>query len=712
MRKWIGKWIGYPQCPANVAPIFQKKVQLSEIPGSVQAYVSGLGCYVLYINGHRVGEDILQPAFTDYTKTVLYNTYDVTAYLCSGENLIQVMLGNTWYNEQQPTDWQFHTAPWKDFPRMILEIWAGEDLLCKSDSSWLCAQSKVFFNSLRCGERYDATRQVSFTRHAAVVPPPAGNLKAQMIQPIRVSEYIEPVKCITQARYWGSDTAQLIYDFGINLSGNLEVIVSGARGGSVRLTYFEKLLDNGLPDTCQLTGGLHQVADRDSFQREVYILGGEGEEKWHSEFCYHGFRYVMVQGEFDSLALRARCFHTQLAPAGDIITDHPVIAKLHSAVKQSGLTNYHHIPTDCPQREKLGWTADGYLSAEQMLFNFDMFSAYGKWMDDFVDSQQPSGTIPCVVPSTAWGHSFNCGPCWDLALFEMPWQLYRYSGDAACLEKTFETQKKYMDYLPGILEDGLCSFGLSDWLAPVNFGPISPDEAVITMACGRICERFAQCCQVLGERELERKAQMLRNQIRTAYLAKYADLDIPSQTLYAMELAFDFCDDREATFQKLVENVENADCQIRGGVFAAKYVLDVLTENGRFDLAYRMAIQPAYPGWVYMANVNSGTLGEDWGGGKSGNHHLMSHIGAWFYKALAGIRIDDAAPGFAGVKLQPHIPADIANFRAWHDTPYGRVCVSWDDKYLYVETPVSAQLVWMGSITSLQPGSYRYSRGE
>ena len=710
MKQWMGKWIGFPQCPADVAPVFQKVLQLSAVPEQAQVLVSGLGCYVLYINGQRVGEDILQPAFTDYNKTVFYNHYDVTQYLRDGENVLEVILGNTWYHEQQATDWLFHTAPWKDFPRLLLELWAGERLLCKTDSSWLCAQSKIFFNSLRCGERYDATRQVSFTRHATVVPPPAGVLKEQNIQPIRVSAYLEPVNCITQARYWGSNTAQLIYDFGVNLTGNLEITVKGARGGSVRLSYFEKLLDNGLPDTCQLTGGLHRVADRDSFQKEVYILSGEGEEKWHSEFCYHGFRYVAVQGEFESLSLRARFFHTALNPAGNVETDHTVVAMLHSAVKQSALTNYHHIPTDCPHREKLGWTADGYLSVEQMLYNFDMRTAYGKWMDDFVDSQQKSGTIPCIVPSTAWGHSFNCGPCWDLALFEIPWQLYRHYADTSYLRQTFEAQKKYMDYLPGILEDGVCSFGLSDWLAPVNFGAISPDEAVITMACGRICERFAQCCAVLGETEAACEANSLRDHIRRAYVAKYADLDIPSQTLYAMELAFGFCDDRDATFRMLVRNVEAADCQIRGGVFAAKYVLDVLSENGRFDLAYRMATQPNYPGWVYMANVNSGTLGEDWGGGKSGNHHLMSHIGAWFYKALAGIQIDENAPGFARVKLQPHIPEDMTNFCGWHDTAYGRVCVSWDAEYLYVDTPVPAQLDWMGSTVTLQPGSYRYNR--
>ena len=710
MKKWNGKWIGFPICSADVAPVFKKVLPLQHSPKSAEVWISGLGTYVLRINGKRVEEDILQPAFSDYNKTVYYNCYDVTEYLQSGENVLQITLGNGWYNEQQATDWQFHTAPWKDFPRLIFELWEGETLLCCSDASWLCAESQTVFNSIRCGESYDATRQPVFSQHATVVPPPGGVLKEQKIQPIQLRDIYQPVEIITQARYWGSQSTQLIYDFGINLSGNAELTVRGKRGSKVQLKYFEKLLDNGLPETSQLTGGLHNLRDRDCFQREVYTLSGDGTETWHSEFCYHGFRYVAVLGDFEELSLQARCFHTNLSQIGDVETDNPLIRKLQSAVKRSTLTNFHHIPTDCPHREKLGWTADGWLSAEQALFNFDMVNAYSKWMADFADSQRNSGAIPCIVPATAWGHSFNCGPCWDLSLFEIPWQLYRYTGQRSCLEGIFQTQTNYFHYLPGILEDGLCRFGLADWLAPVNMGNLSPDEAVITLCCGRICQRFADISGLLGRNDLSQEALALRDQIRSSYIKKYADLDIPSQTVYAMELAFDFTDDRSATLQRLLAAVQKANYHINGGVLAAKYVLDVLTENGYFNLAYRIAMQTDYPGWGYMASINSGTLGEDWGGGKSGNHHFFSEIGAWYYKALAGIRIDDAAPGFRNLLIEPHIPTDIENFRAWRDTPYGRLEVSWDADWLYLILPTTADLAYHGKSVRLLPGSYQYKR--
>lgn len=712
MKKWLAKWIGYPQCPVHTAPAFQRKVTLHALPASAEVYVSGLGAYVLYINGQRVGEDILQPAFSDYNKTVYYNHMDVTEYLHQGENTLCVVLGNVWYHEQQATDWQFESAPWKDFPRMILELWTEEALLCKTDAQWLCAQSRTIFNSLRCGERYDASRTVDFKKHATVVPPPRGIMKEQTIAPIRVCQTYEPVQIITQARYFGSRETQLIYDFGINLSGNVELIVKGKPGATVTLTYFEKLLSNGLHEESLLARGLHSAQDRGIFQKDVYTLCGEGEEHWHSEFGYNGFRYVGVRGDFDSLKLQARCFHTILPQAGDIEADHPLITKLQAAVKQSTLTNFHHIPTDCPHREKLGWTCDGGLSAEQALFNFDIVSAYSKWMADFADSQQLSGAIPCVVPSTSWGHSFNCGPCWDQTLFEIPWQMYLYTADESYLRQTFDVQRRYMEYLPGILEDGLCSLGLSDWLAPVNMGTLSPDEAVITLLCGRICQRFAQISHVLRECESEEQALQLRDLIRKAYLDKYADLDVDSQTVYALQLMFDFTDDRDATLQKLIRNVQRVNYHVNGGVFTAKYLLDALTLHGRFDLAWKVSEQTDYPGWGYNASVNSGTLGEDWGGGQSGNHHFLSEISAWYYKALAGIRIDENNPGFRNVVLQPNTPSQIGSFRAWHATPFGKLEVSWDRNSLFVEIPegVTASFRYGGQERTLSYGCYQFSR--
>lgn len=712
MKQWSAKWIGFAQCPAHTAPVFQKIFSLEQLPAQAQIYISGLGAYVLYVNGARVGEDIMQPAFSDYTKTVYYNIYDLKDYLIPGENTLQVVLGNLWYNEQQPSDWQFSTAPWKNFPRMIAEVWLDGRLAVRSDSSWDCAQSQTVFNSLRCGEEFDATREVVFDRKAQVVVPPGGILTEQTIQPIRVCKIYQPVKIHTIARYFGSTSKQLVYDFGINLSGNVQITVRGKRGAKVTLTYFEQLLDNGLALITPLSDGMRNLSDRGRFQTDTYTLRGEGTETWHSEFGYNGFRYVRVFSEADELEMHARCFHTVLNPAGGISCDNPLINKIHSAILQSTLTNFHHMPTDCPHREKNGWTADAYLSAEQAYFNFDMTTAYAKWMHDFADSQQLSGSIPCIVPSSAWGHYAHCGPCWDVALFEIPWQMYRYTGEIRHLRDSYPTMRKYMDFLPTILEDGLCCHGLSDWLAPVNMGDLSPDEAVITLLSGHICQLFHKIARILEQPEDAALAGALADEIRNAYLRKYADLELDTQSMYALELAFDFTDNRKKTLQKLLRAVEKADCHIVGGVFAAKYLLDVLTEAGYFNLAYRIAMQEDYPGWGYLAARNSGTLGEDWGGGKSGNHHFLSEIGAWYYKALAGIRIDDRSPGFRHIFLQPNIPADLNCFQAWHQTPFGKVSVAWDTTQLQIQIPegVTASFYYGKTNQTLTPGSYCFPR--
>lgn len=706
------RWIGHPGCPDDTAPVFVQKIHFAQLPSCCTVVISGLGAYVLSINGRRVGEDILQPAFSDYNKTIYYNNYDITAYLCAGENRIEVTLGNVLFNEQQKTDWQLESASWKGTPRFIAEFYAEGKLILQSDDTWMCGESRITFNSLRCGEHYDATRVVAFDHNVTILPAPLGVLREQTILPIRVSGVFEPVKVMKAGVYVGILTKKNIYDFGINLSGNVEIIGTAKRGTKLVIRYFERLLDNMSPDFSCLTGGFHMEEDRNRFQRDEYIFSGEGIETWHSEFGYNGFRYVIVEGDFDTLEVKARCFHTQLLSAGDIDCDNELIMKIHRAVKQSTRTNYHHLPTDCPHREKNGWTGDAHLSAEQAYFNFDMTNAYEKWMQDFIDSQEPSGKVPCIVPSSDFGYTYDIWPCWDGALILIPWQMYRYTGEIRHLQRNYEMMCCYAAYLQRFIKDGLCAEGVCDWLALLDVGDIVPREATITMFCGHMISVLAKIAEILNRNTEAESFRGLHDTIRCAFLKKYGDLTVNDQTFYAMQLMFDFTDDRETTLNRLVASVEYADCHITGGIFCSKYLLDALTDNGRFDLAYKVASQKDFPGWGYLVDVNSGTLGENWLGGQSGNHHMFSEIGAWYYKALAGFRIDDSAPGFRRVLIEPHIPEDVHNFSAYHMTPYGKLAITWNDTSITLEIPeeTTASFIYRGSEKVLQGGYYCFVR--
>lgn len=709
-KTWMAKWIGFNGCTDATAPVFRNSLFVEDVPESSSVDISGLGAYVLRINGRRVGEDILQPAFSEYGKTVYYNTYDLAEYLSKGENSIEVTLGNVWYNEQQATDWHFEVASWKGTPRFIAEFCINENIMLISDETWDCAESKTVFNSLRCGEHYDATKEVVYTSKASVLPSPAGELRKQTIHPIRVSRIYEPQRIIKCGSYVGVDNKKFIYDFGINLSGNVEITGTGKRGDTITIQYFERLMENMRPDLKSLSGGVIDDKERNMFQCDKYIFAGEGTEKWNSEFGYNGFRYVMIVGDFDTLDIKARCFYTQINTAGDIECDSEQIMKIHNAVKQSTLTNFHHMPTDCPHREKNGWTADAHLSAEQALFNFDMIHAYDKWMQDFVDSQEPSGILPRIIP---YGRRLcDIWPCWEGAVFIIPWQLYRYTGDIYHLEKSYDCMHGYLKYLDGFIMDGLCSEGICDWLALLDVGDPVPKEALITMFCGYIAKIFQKIALILNEEADARYAELLHNKIRCAFIKKYGNLKADNQTFYAMQLMFDFSDDRDETLEKLAAAVESADCHITGGIFCSKYLLDALTENGRFDLAYKVASQKDFPGWEHLVNVNSGTLGEDWFGGLSGNHHMFSEIGAWYYKALAGFKIDDDAPGFKHVVIEPHIPQDIKNFKAYHITPYGKLLISWDESKITVEVPedATASFIYNDYRQELSGGEYTFLR--
>lgn len=686
-RKWTARWIGFAACPNDTSPVFRKQVVLPEVPRTAQVFISGLGAYVLRINGKRVEEDILQPAFSDYNKTVYYNIYEIASYLRSGENTVEVLLGNVWYNEQQETDWLFESAAWKDTPKFIAEFFVDGVCVLRSDDSWDCAESATVFNSLRCGEHYDATKQVVFRQKADVLPAPRGKLMLQTITPIRVSETYAPVQVLNKSVYTGALVKSYVYDFGINLSGNVEIKGTGKRGAKISIRYVERLLENRLPDYFWLNRGFHREREGLMIQTDEYTFCGDGVETWHSEFGYNGFRYVVITGDYEELTVTARCFHTVLPRAGDIECDNPLVMKLHAAVKQSTVTNFHHMPTDCPQREKNGWTGDAHLSAEQAYFNFDMTNAYEKWMHDVADSQTDEGALPAIVPSSDFGYEFDQGPCWDAVLFLIPWQMYRYTGDTAHLRSSYPAMRRYIRYMERELENGLHTHGLADWLALMHEGDLAPDEAVLTLFCGHIAALYRKIALLLGEADDASEAERLHGVIRRAYLEKYGALDINNQTVYALELMFGFTDDRERTVRKLLAAVESTNYHITGGIFCAKYLLDALTDNGYFDVAYRIASQEDFPGWGYLAAVNSGTLGENWCGGQSGNHHMLSEIGAWYYKALAGFRIDEEKPGFRHVFLEPHIPEDIHRFCAYHITPFGKLSLAWDASAVTVEIP-------------------------
>lgn len=673
-REWKGKWISAAACPADASPVFRKTFYLSNVYNT-KIFVSGVGFYTLKLNGKKVGDHLLEPAFTAYDKTVFYNEFEVTSLLCQGENSLEVALGNGWFRENEPAAWDFDHATWRSELQFILDIEAEDQTILCSDRSWTAFVSQTIYNSLRGGETFDASRQEIPCSGITVMPGPGGFLKKQTIPPIRLRALISPISA-TQA------VEKTVYDFGENISGNVQIFVKGKKGQKVTLLYTERIFDDGTANPADN----NMYAEGRRFQQDEYILGSENEERWHGHFCYHGFRYVQATGDAVIVSIQARCFHTDLKPAGGIQTDFLPVQKLHEACVRSTLTNFHHIPTDCPHREKNGWTGDAHLSCEQALFNLDIKLAYQKYLDDLVDGQRPNGAISCISPTSIWGYNWGTGPTWDVALFEIPWQVYRYTGDKSFLLRYLLPMERYLDLLRSMSDDGIYRSGLGDWCAPEGI-QLCPTEALLTAYAWYMFELYSKMTSILGMKEQSDTANKKVFEIKKAFQQTFICEKENSQTYLAMILYFGLTEDPQPVLQDLISELEKAEWHMQCGIFGAKYLLNVLTEYGRFDIAWKLAMQSGFPSYLDMISRCSGTLGEHWNGKNSQNHHMFSEIGAWFYKALSGITIDDQHPGFEHLYLSPHIPNEINRFTAWHVTPKGRLEISWNNDSLLILLP-------------------------
>ena len=422
-----------------------------------------------------------------------------------------------------------------------------------------------------------------------------------------------------------------------------------------------------------------------------------------------------MTGEAEILRVQARCFHTDLADAGSFTIDHPAMNALQQALLRATRTNFHHIPTDCPHREKNGWTGDAHLSCEQALFNLDMTDAYLKWLDDIVDCQRTNGQVACIVPTSVWGYNWGTGTTWDIVLFEIPYQLYLFTGDESILERYILPMKQYLNFMRGTADHGIWRNGLGDWCPPKGAQTVST-PALLTAYAYRCVERYAHCAAILGDTAEAEEAEAWAAQIRADFQQEFIGKEPDSQAYLALLLAFGLTDDPADVLKRLETQLIADDFHPTSGIFGTKLLYNALTDAGRFDLAWKAATVTGAPGFTDMMTYCSGTLGESWTGEWSRNHHMFSSIGDWFYKGIAGIHLDEQAPGFRHIFLRPHVPAGCQAFDARHDTPLGALRVTWDGKALTVVLPPESTATvefdgvrteWAAGVHTLTPAAGR-----
>ncbi|MBB1284353.1 family 78 glycoside hydrolase catalytic domain [Flavisolibacter sp. BT320] len=722
---WQGAWIS-DQHSRNrkEAPYFRKTFNASNEIRSARAYIAAAGLYELYINGSKIGNHRLDPVYTRFDRRNLYITYDVTQQVKKGSNAIGVLLGNGWYNHQSTAVWNFHNAPWRERPAFCLDLRItyadGRVETIRSGKDWKTALSPVVFNSIYTAEHYDARREqpgwhtTAFADSAwkSVIyrAAPSSNIVAQAMHPIRNVQTLPAVSMQKMA-----DTI-FVFDFGQNISGVSEIKVQGPTGTVIRLKHGERLYKNGRVDQSNIDVHYRPTDSTDPFQTDIFILGGKGEESFVPRFNYKGFQYVEVSSSqplrLQKENLTAYFMHSDVPRRGQVRSSNETLNKIWQATNNSYLSNLFGYPTDCPQREKNGWTGDAHLAMETGLYSFDGFTVYEKWLADHRDEQQPNGVLPSIIPTGGWGYEWGNGPDWTSTIAILPWNLYLFYGDKKPLADNYANIKRYVDYIHSHYPSGLTSWGLGDWIPVKSRAQVELTSTAYYFTDVTI---LAKAATLLGKGDDAMYYSRLAEKIKSAFNQKYFN---PATGIYGSGIQTELSvplhlklvpkgyESRVAA--NLVKRIEADSNKLDVGLLGTKSILNALSENGFADVAYRLAAREEYPSWGWWIKNGATTLYENWPidaqSDISMNHIMFGEIGAWMYKGLAGIKPDEQSPGFKNVLLSANFPQALEQFEAVHDGPYGQILSSWKR--------ANGEVVWQVSIPPNSSATIRFPKGE
>jgi len=711
---WKAKWIGLDKAVGKDNPkteftrlsarMLRKEFEMSKTIKKATVYVCGLGLFELYVNGEKIGDQVLAPALSEYNKRAYYMTFDVTQKIQQGKNAIGVILGNGRFFA--PRGGIPISTTNYGFPKLILqmniEYSDGSTESVVSDPSWkLTADGPIIANNEYDGEEYDATKEIpgwnkvgfddSKWMNVEPVKPCAPKLVAQMIEPIKIMETIKPisVKEITPGVF--------IFDMGQNLVGWVSLKVQGQKGKAVTMRFAETLL----PD-----GNLYLTNLRSSKVTDIYTLKGEGAEIFEPRFIYHGFRFVEVKGfpgNPDLSAIEGKVVYDNLQTTGTFSTSNETINTVYKNAYWGIRGNYRSIPTDCPQRdERQGWLGDRATGSKGESFVFGNATLYAKWLQDIDDAQREDGCIPDVAP-TYWKIYTN-DVTWPAAYLIITNMLYEQYGDTEPIRKHYGSFRKWVGYMKDkYLQNGVLvidTFG--DWCMPPENPLIifskdpkrrTGSEILSTTYYYHMLALMQRFAGILNKADDAKEYQQLSETIYKAYNEKYFNNELKqygnnTATANLLSLAYGLVpeDSKAGVFNNIMNTtMGNFHGHISTGLIGAQWINRILTQYGRADIAYRLVTNTDYPSWGYMAKSGATTIWELWNGNtadpamNSGNHvMLLGDLVIWFYENLAGIKTDPENPAFRKIIMKPIIAGDLKSVKASYQSSYGNIGSEWD----------------------------------
>jgi alpha-L-rhamnosidase len=681
-----------PNRIASEASLLRKDFQLPAAIQSARLTITALGAYQAFLNGKPIApQNLLDPGWTDFDKRVLYQTYDVTALLSTGDNTIAAVLGAGWHGS--PMTWAGTRAyPGPDALRAQLDIALidGSHKTIATDETWQTAQAPALFSEIYAGEVYDARLEIpgwnaphfADTNWSPAIPvtvPEETKLTAQPNLSITISNTLHPAS-LTPA----NEAHPAIFDMGQNMVGNIVLHVHGPRDTVVQMRFAERLNPDGSIYTQNL---------RNATATDTYILSGNGDETYTPAFTFHGFRYVELSGypgTPTTATIEGLAYNSLPAnPSIRFTSSSELLNSMGNLGIWGQRGNFLSIPTDCPQRdERLGWMGDAGVFWRTGTYNFDITSFTRKFMLDIDDAQTADNAFTNISPNLLGPDPG--APGWADAGVLVPYAAWLQYGDKALLESSWPNMQRYMDFIlktnPDYIRRNQLGNNYGDWLAPDQN---TPKDLIATAYWAIVARDMQEMSLALGRKDDAEKYQTLYDHIAAAYRTQFIQPDGTvtgnTQSSYVVTLYSGIAPAslRANMTSRLVKDIEAHNNHLTTGFLGTPFLMFVLDDNHRPDVAYKLLLQDTYPSWGYMVVKGATTWWERWNGDtgdpsmNSYNHYAFGSVMAWVFRRAAGIDTDSSGPGFHHLTITPHFDPALPSLHTEYDSPYGTITTDW-----------------------------------
>lgn len=716
---WQGKWIGIPESELNEKgrrksvlfrpQYMRKELNIDSEIKSARLYVTAKGVFEAFINGAKVGTDVMAPGWTPTDKSISTLTYDVSEMLQKGENTLGAILAQGWHAGRinLRRDSEVEDAP---FFLCQLEVQTNKGKqIITTDNSWkISISGPIRKAEIYDGEFYDANYNLgdwnkNGYNDAQWFSASTQNIEDSVLLLPKRFQTVKDKQELTVQEITVPVVGRPIFNFGQNNVGVPLVKVPMKKGDTLTIRFAEMLNTDGT---------LYTDNYRSALSTDHYIAATDGVIEWRPTFTFHGYQYVELSG-FDPEEkpekdwVKAIVQYSDIEKNGTFTSSHDKLNQLQSNITWGLRSNFFDIPTDCPQRdERLGWTGDAQVIAPTSIYNADMYAFWAGYLQSMRQEQLENGGIPHVIPNVLGS---NCSSGWGDASVIIPWELYFRTGDVSVLKDNYEMMKGWIGFWKTKAEGRNfipSNSSFRDWLQPYSTPQENyrmtrrgdtPEKLVNTAYFARSVDLTMQSAEVLGYKDDVKELKALHENIKAAFDKQFFDENgkakqkKQTQTSYLLALDFNLLpqEKRAGALAHLKQNIEDCDNHLRTGFLGTPILPFVLDEFGEIELMYQILFKETYPSWFYSINQGATTMWERWDsftledgfhkdGMNSFNHYAYGAIGQWLYERVAGIKPKEA--GYKEIEIAPIPGGPLTSAKASYNSPYGKVNSSWKMK--------------------------------